>query len=227
MASKKFVVSFCAVGLAASSFLAAKTARGLDNTYEKLEIFTKVLHYVEANYVEPVDEKQLLYGAVKGMLSTLDPHTVFMPPDEYRDMKEDTSGRFGGVGIELDTTETKLRVSGVLEGTPAAKAGILAGDTILAIDGVVITEDDVRDAVRKIKGEKGTAVVLQMTRDGWDKPKEYSLVRADITVRSITARRLDDGMGWVKIASFQERTSEDLEKALVSLEKMLLERAGL
>ena len=209
----------CAVGISCGAFLTARTARSLDNTYEKLEIFTKVLHYVEANYVEPVDDKQLVYGSIKGMLATLDPHTVFMPPDEYRDMKEDTSGRFGGVGIELDTTDTKLRVSGVLEGTPASKAGIQPGDEIIAIDGEKIGPDDVRTAVKKIKGEKGTQVVLNMTRDGWEKPKDFNLTRADITVRSVSARRLDDGIGYVKIASFQERTGDDLDKALVGLEK--------
>jgi carboxyl-terminal processing protease len=217
--SRRALVAVTVLGVSTTALFTARTARSLDATYEKLEIFTKVLHYVEANYVENVDDKQLVYGAIKGMLSTLDPHTVFMPPDEYRDMKEDTSGRFGGVGIELDTTETRLRVSGVLDGTPASKAGIQAGDEILAIDGERIVSDDLRNAVKKIKGEKGTSVVLNVTRDGWEKPKDYTLVRADITVRSVSSRRLDDGMGYVKIASFQERTGDDLDRAVAQMEK--------
>lgn len=217
--SRRNLIAVCALGVSAGAFLTARTARSLDTTYEKLEIFTNVLHYVEANYVEPTDDKQLVYGAIKGMLATLDPHTVFMPPDEYRDMKEDTSGRFGGVGVELDTTDTKLRVSAVLEGTPASKAGIQPGDEILAIDGDKIASDDVRNAVKKIKGEKGTSVTLNVFRDGWEKAKDIALVRADITVRSVSSRRLDDGFGYVKIASFQERTGDDLDKALVNLEK--------
>src|SRR5438874_13348889 len=119
----------------AAPALAAGAPGSAEGTYKQLELFARVLSYVENNYVEPVDDRQLMYGAIKGMLNTLDPHTVFMPPDEYRDMKEDTSGRFGGVGIELDTTDTHLRVSAVLEGTPAAKAGIQPGDEIVAIDG--------------------------------------------------------------------------------------------
>jgi carboxyl-terminal processing protease len=221
MSSKRLrTVSIFAAGLISGAVLiAARPAASLDNSYEKLEVFTHVLHYVEANYVEPVDQKTLIYGAIKGMLSTLDPHTVFMPPDEYRDMKEDTSGRFGGVGIELDTSDNLLRVSGVLEGTPAAKAGIQVGDTILAIDGEAVDGQDLHDAVRKIKGDKGSTVTLNIQRDGWDKAKDFPLVRADITVRSVSARRLDEGIGYVKIASFQERTSDDLDKAIQQLEK--------
>ncbi len=215
----RLVVPVVLVGLVTGVSLAGRTARGLDSTYEKLEIFNRVLHYVQTNYVEPVDDKQLVYGAIKGMLATLDPHTVFMPPEEYRDMKEDTSGRFGGVGIELDTHDDRLRVSGVLDGTPAAKAGIQVGDVIKGIDGEAVQPGDSRGAVRKIKGEKGTTVVLSVLREGWDAPKDFPLVRADITVRSVTSRRLGNGIGYVKIASFQERTSDDLQKGLSNLEK--------
>ena len=217
--ARRALVVLSAVGVSFGAFVTARTARSLDTTYDKLGVFTDVLGYVEKSYVEPVSDQQLIYGAIKGMLNTLDPHTVFMPPDEYRDMKEDTSGRFGGVGIELDTTDSRLRVSGVLEGTPAAKAGIQPGDEILAIDGEKITSEDVRGAVKRIKGDKGSTVTLQMMRDGWEKAKDYALVRADITVKSVSFRRLDDGIGYVKIASFQERTGDDLDKAMVALEK--------
>ena len=212
-------MAFGAGAVASAVLLQAGSAFSYDHSYDKLDIFMKVLNYVEANYVEPVDQKTLIYGAIKGMLSTLDPHTVFMPPDEYKDMKEDTSGRFGGVGIELDTGNEMLKVSGVLDGTPAQKAGIQVGDTILAIDGEAVDAQDLHDAVRKIKGEKGTTVTLQIERDGWDKPKDFPLVRADITVRSVASRLLDGGLGYVKITSFQERTGDDLDKAIVQLEK--------
>ena len=210
---------FLAGFLFATAAFGVKSAAGDETTYQKIEIFSKVLHYVQTTYVEPIDQRQLMYGAIKGMLATLDPHTVFMPPEEYRDMKEDTSGRFGGIGLELDTSDTVLKVSGVLENTPAEKAGILVGDSILSIDGEAVTPDDLRGAVRRIKGDKGTAVVLEVLRDGWEKPKDYSLLRADITVRSVSWRLLDEGIGYVKINSFQERTSEDLEKSLEKLDK--------
>jgi carboxyl-terminal processing protease len=210
---------FLAGFLFATAALGVKSAAGDETTYQKIEIFSKVLHYVQTTYVEPIDQRQLMYGAIKGMLATLDPHTVFMPPEEYREMKEDTSGRFGGIGLELDTSDTRLKVSGVLENTPAEKAGIVVGDSILSIDGEVIESDDLRGAVRRIKGDKGTTVVLEVLRDGWEKSKEYSLVRADITVRSVSWRLLDEGIGYVKINSFQERTSEDLEKSLEKLDK--------
>lgn len=215
----RFVAVFLAGFLFATAAFGVKSAAGDETTYQKIEIFSKVLHYVQTTYVEPIDQRQLMYGAIKGMLATLDPHTVFMPPEEYRDMKEDTSGRFGGIGLELDTSDTLLKVSGVLENTPADKAGILVGDTILSIDGEVVAPDDLRAAVRRIKGEKGTTVVLEVLREGWEKAKEVPLVRADITVRSVSWRLLDEGIGYVKINSFQERTSEDLEKSLDKLDK--------
>ena len=113
----RILAVFLAGFLFATAAFGVKSAAGDETTYQKIEIFSKVLHYVQTTYVEPIDQRQLMYGAIKGMLATLDPHTVFMPPEEYRDMKEDTSGRFGGIGLELDTSDTVLKVSGVLART--------------------------------------------------------------------------------------------------------------
>src|SRR6476659_8488057 len=123
-----------------------------DQTYKQLELFARVLSYVENNYVEPVDDRQLMYGAIKGMLETLDPHTVFMPPDTFKDMKIDTSGEFGGLGIEIAKKNDVVTVVSPIDDTPAARAGIRPGDQILKIDDELTKGMDLAKAIAKMRG---------------------------------------------------------------------------
>jgi len=187
------------------------------NDYESIELFTDVLSIVKKSYVEEVDTKKLIYGAINGMLASLDPHSSFMPPETYKEMKIETKGAFGGLGIEISIKDGVLTVISPIEDTPAFKAGIKAGDQILKIDDKFTKDLTIMDAVKRMRGNKGTKVVLSIMREGFERPKEFSLVRDIIQVKSIKYKTLDDGYGYVRIAQFQEKTSDDLQKALSAL----------
>ncbi|MRR55948.1 MAG: S41 family peptidase [Deltaproteobacteria bacterium] len=187
------------------------------NDYESIELFTDVLKIVQKNYVEEVDTKKLVYGAINGMLSSLDPHSSFLPPDMYKELKIETKGSFGGLGIEITVKDGFLTVISPIEDTPAFRAGIKAGDQILKIEEKLTKDMTIIDAVKRMRGPKGSKVTITIMREGFDKPKEYTLVRDIIQVKSIKFNTLDDGYGYVRIAQFQEKTDEDLLKALSAL----------
>ena len=187
--------------------------------YGKLDVFARVLAFVENNYVDDVDGDQLIYGAIKGMLSSLDPHTIFLPPDEYKAMRADTSGEFGGLGVEIAAGEDSLVVVAPIDDTPAARAGIQAGDKILAIDGETTRGMSVPVAVRRMRGELGTKVTLLLMREGFEAPLQLALLRDRVRVQSVEWRLYPEGRGYVRIKSFQERTDEHLGKALASLKE--------
>lgn len=192
-------------------------AQGGGNDYESIELFTDVLSIVKKSYVEEVDTKKLIYGAINGMLSSLDPHSSFMPPDTYKEMKIDTKGAFGGLGIEITVKDGILTVISPIEDTPAFKAGIKAGDQILKIDDKFTKDLTITDAVKRMRGIKGTKVTLTIMREGFEKTKEFVLERDIIQVKSVKSKLLDDGYGYVRISQFQEKTDDDLEKALKTL----------
>jgi carboxyl-terminal processing protease len=189
------------------------------NDYESIELFTDVLSIVKKSYVEDVDTKKLIYGAINGMLSSLDPHSSFMPPEMYKEMKIETKGSFGGLGIEISIKDGLLTVISPIEDTPAYKAGIKAGDQILKIDSKFTKDLSVMEAVKRMRGTKGTKVILTIMREGFDKPKEFPLTRDVIQVKSVKFKTLDDGFGYIRIAQFQEKTDDDLSTAFEALKK--------
>jgi len=203
------------VGVGAQRRCAAQGA----NDYESIELFTDVLSIVKKSYVEEVDTKKLIYGAINGMLSSLDPHSSFMPPDTYKEMKIETKGSFGGLGIEISIKDGLLTVISPIEDTPAYKAGIKAGDQILRIDEKFTKDMSVMDAVKRMRGAKGSKVTLTIMRDGFDKPKEFPLIRDIIQVKSVKFKMLDEGFGYIRVAQFQEKTDEDLIKAFHDLKQ--------
>ncbi len=203
------------IGFSSRSFVDAK-AKGSD--YESIELFTDVMAIVKKSYVEEVDTKKLVYGAINGMLSSLDPHSSFMPPDVYKEMKIDTKGTFGGLGIEITIKDGILTVISPIEDSPAYKAGIKSGDQIFKIDDKFTKDMNINDAVKRMRGAKGTRVVLTIMREGFDKPKEFPLVRDIIQIRSVRYTLLDKGYGYLRIAQFQEKTDDDLGKALKTLQ---------
>src|SRR5215469_2522995 len=156
-----------------------------DGTYKQLELFARVLSYVQNNYVEKVDERQLVYGAIRGMLETLDPHTVFMPPEVFKEMKIDTSGEFGGLGLDVARRGDALVVVSPLDDTPAARAGIQPGDEILAIDGESTVGMDVVRATAKMRGPAGQRVTLTLMRAGFQQPQEIVLLRDHVRIVSV------------------------------------------
>ncbi|MEK6705951.1 MAG: S41 family peptidase [Bdellovibrionota bacterium] len=186
--------------------------------YENLELFQKVLHFVESNYVDEVKNKDLVYGAIKGMLETLDPHSNFLPPDVFKDMKIDTSGKFGGLGIEIGMKDNILTVIAPIDDTPAWRAGLKPSDRIVKINDESTKGMTLVEAVSKMRGKKGTSVNLSIYRDGFEKIKEVSITRDIIKIQAVKNEELEPGYGYVRLSSFNENASEDIVKALVKLE---------
>jgi carboxyl-terminal processing protease len=214
--SRSLLLPVFALGLLSGALLPA--ARALpERIYRALDLFSKVLFIVEKDYVETVDGQNLVYGAIKGMLGTLDPYTVFLTPDVYKELKVDTLGRFGGVGIEITLQKGILTVVSPIEDTPAEKAGIKSGDRILKINGVSTKGMNLADAVRRMRGGKNSKLTLTLWRDGVSKPFDVTLKREQIKIKSVRSEGLPQGIGYVRLISFQENTSEELEKALQSL----------
>ncbi|MBI2412144.1 MAG: S41 family peptidase [Deltaproteobacteria bacterium] len=187
------------------------------NTYEGLRIFTDVLGIVQENYAESVDSKEIIYNAVKGMVKGLDPHSSFLTPEEYTEMQIDTKGSFGGIGIEIGMKDNVLTVVAPIEDTPAYKAGLLAGDKIVKIGEKSTKDLSLNEAVNLMRGPKDTPVVIHIMREAFDAPRPFTINRAIIKVKSVKYKVLDEGFGYVRIAQFQESTTDDLEKALKEL----------
>ncbi len=189
-----------------------------DNTYHQLKMFTQVLDLVERDYVEPVDPKKLIYGAIQGMLSSLDPHSSFMKPEDFKELQVETKGKFTGIGIEITLKDGILTVVSPIEGTPAFKAGIQANDKILKINGKSTKNMTLIQAVKLLRGPKGTEVTVSIYREGWSQLKDIKLVRDVIPIKSVRSKMLEDGYGYVRITNFQAKTSGELKKGLRSLE---------
>lgn len=187
--------------------------------YETLELFQKVLHFIESNYVEEVDNRSLIHGALKGMLETLDPHSNFLPPEVYRDMKIDTSGKYGGLGLEMGVKDNVLTVVAPIEDTPAWRAGVRSGDRIVKINGESTKGMTLTEAVSKMKGKQGTAMKLSIFRKGFAKPKEVTLMRETIKIQAVKWESLDPGFGYVRLTNFNENAARDIRKAIEKLEK--------
>jgi carboxyl-terminal processing protease len=193
-----------------------------DTTYKQLELFARVLSYVQNNYVEKVDEQQLTYGAIKGMLETLDPHRVFMPPDVFKEMKIDTSGEFGGLGIEIAKKGEAIVVVTPIDDTPAQRAGIRNGDQIIRIDDELTRGMELAHAIQKMRGPAGKKVMLTIMREGFAAPREFAIIRDHIRIASVESA-LYGGIGHVKVKNFQDRTDASLYK---ELEKLRAQNGG-
>ena len=187
-------------------------------TYEELRTFSEVLTQVQKNYVDETKVKDLVQGAIRGMLSTLDPHSAYMTPDMYKEMQVETKGEFGGVGIQIGVKENRLAVIAPIDGTPAHRAGIKAGDYITKVNEDSTKDLSLMDAVQKMRGPKGTKVNLTIQRDGTPDPLQFTLVRDTIKIESVKSKVLDN-IGYVKLTQFQEATGRDLAKALKQLKE--------
>ncbi len=190
-----------------------------EETLKELKEFAAVVNLIEKNYVEPVNPKKLIYGAIKGMLSSLDPHSSFMTPEDFKELEVETQGSFSGVGMEITMKDGILTIVSPIEGTPAYKAGLKANDKILAIDGVSTKHMTLMDAVKRLRGPKGTKVTITVMRKGWKQPKKITLIRAVIPIKSVYSKMFDDGYGYIRITNFQANTDSELKKALNELEK--------
>lgn len=188
--------------------------------YEKVKIFAEVLSLIKKNYVDEIkDDKDLIYGAIKGMLSSLDPHSSFMSPEIYREMQIGTKGEFGGLGIQIAIKDGVLTIIAPIEDTPAYRAGVKAGDKIIKINGESTKNISLHDAVTRLRGPKGSSVTITIVRKELEEPKDFTIIRDIIKIKSVKSKVIDDKIGYVKLLQFQEKTSVELQKAMKTLEK--------
>ena len=185
---------------------------------DELRTFAEVMDRIKAAYVEPVDDKTLLENAIKGMLSNLDPHSAYLEPEAFQELQESTSGEFGGLGIEVGMEDGFVKVVAPIDDTPAARAGIEAGDLIIKIDGKPTKGLSMMEAVDMMRGKAGSKIQLTLVREG-GKPFDVELVRAVIKVRSVRSQILEPGYGYLRITQFQINTGGEVGKALASLKK--------
>jgi carboxyl-terminal processing protease len=189
-------------------------------TYENLRLFTEVLSIVQSQYVDEVAPKDIIYNAIKGTLRGLDPHSSFLDPEMSREMEVESSGSFGGLGIEITLRDDVLTVVAPIEGTPAYRAGIQPGDRILKIEGLSTKDMQLSDAVKRMRGKPGSKITISIVREGWAEPKDFFITREQIRVQSVRANQLEPGIEYIRLRQFQEQTANDLE---VSLDKYVKE----
>jgi len=192
-------------------------------TYEELKTFTEVLAHIQKHYVEEVKTKDLVYGAIRGMLATLDPHSAFMPPDVYKEVQVETKGEFGGVGIQIGIKDNRLTVIAPIDGTPADRAGVKAGDFILKVNEEPTKDMTLVDAVQKMRGPKGTKVTLTIQREGAAEPMVFVLTREIIKIESVRSKMLDGNMGYIRVTQFQDQTAKDVSAALRKLREQKMQ----
>ncbi|MDH5478991.1 MAG: S41 family peptidase [Nitrospinota bacterium] len=183
-------------------------------TYDNLETFANIISLVEQNYVDNVETTKLVEGAINGMLRSLDPHSSYMTPEMYKEMQVETEGEFGGIGIEITIKDDLLTIVAPIEDTPAWKVGLQAGDRIVRVDGESTFDMSLMEAVRKMRGKRGTEVVITIVREGFDQPKDFTIMRDVIHVTSVKYQMLPDKWAYAKVRSFSKDTANDLETAL-------------
>ncbi len=187
-----------------------------DDLYRRLKVLAEAMDIVQRNYVDPVPPEDLVYGAVEGIVSRLDPHSSFLTPEMFQEMQVETEGAFGGLGIEVTVRDGKLTVVSPIEDTPAYRAGILAGDVIVMIEGEPTQDIELSESVRRMRGPKGTKITIHVMREGFDKPQPFTLERDIVRIRSVRSRRIDS-VGVVRIAQFQQATHVEVKKAVGEL----------
>ena len=212
-------ISCIMVGLLSGLFLfrmwGGDTVSARDESYEGLKVFTEVLSAVQKNYVDVTKNQDLLNGAIHGMVATLDPYSSYMDPDDYKDSQIDTKGEFGGLGLQVGMREKQVVVISPIDGTPAMRAGILAGDVIVKVDDKAWEEGgSIQDAVHKMRGPSGTKVTLTIRRKEQADLLTIELIREIIQVHSVISKVIDGEIGYIRLTQFQERTANDLARAL-------------
>jgi len=227
----RFLLTFLSgvITAGAVSGLAANVSNSAASRYDDLSLFTSVLTLVRGNYVEPIDDAELIRGAVRGLLHELDPHSSFLDVDAFREMQVDTKGEFHGLGIEITKhRDGFIEVISPIEGTPADRAGIMAHDRIVKICPTEVPEDweeDCRstknmtlfEAVRLMRGKRGTEITIEIFRQDFTEPQPFTVVRDVVKVVSVSGRLLEPGYGYVRVRAFQERSIEELDEALAKI----------
>ena len=196
---------------------ADKPSNKPDLPLDELRAFSEIFGRIKNNYVEPVEDKELLQNAIRGMLSGLDPHSTYLDLDDFKALQEGTSGEFGGLGIEVTMEDGFVKVVSPIDDTPAAKGGVLAGDLIVRLDETPVKGMSLGDAVDIMRGEPGSKLLLTIVREGADKPLKIELTRAIIKVKSVKQKMLEPGYGYIRISTFQSRTGPSMKEAISAL----------
>jgi carboxyl-terminal processing protease len=215
---------FCALlvlrdGAHAERSDAAPAGATMDLPVQELRLFSEVLGIIRQNYVEPVSDGDLLKSAIRGMLSGLDPHSAYLEEEEFQELKEGTSGEFGGLGIEVGMEDGFVKVVSPIDDTPAQKAGILAGDLIIRLDDTAVKGLSLNEAVKLMRGAPGTDITLTIVREGQERPLQIKLTRAVIKVNSVRSRSLEPGYGYLRVSQFQVNTGRKLRDAVTELKE--------
>ena len=184
---------------------------------DEIRTFTEIFSKIKDDYVEDVDDKKLLENAIRGMLQGLDPHSTYLDEDAYKELQEGTSGEFGGLGIEVGYEDGFVKVISPIDGTPAQRAGIKAGDLIIRLDNKSVKGISLMEAVKMMRGKPGSKITLTIVREGENKPFEISIVRDIITVENIKTETIEPGFTYIRISNFQTHTVDDLKKGLMKL----------
>ena len=213
---RRLLGAFLALGwvLFAAGLLVPRVSAVGSGGYQSLETFANILAIVQRNYVKEVETEKLITGAIEGMLGSLDPHSSYLTGDAYRELQTETEGRFGGLGLEITVRNGVLTVISPIEGTPAARAGVQPGDQVVGIDDRSTEELGLADAVKRLRGPKGSSVTISVRREGQEKLLKFTIVRDVIEISSVRAHVLESGFLYARIAQFQDRTSENLRAAL-------------
>lgn len=198
---------------------ADKSEMRADIPLDELRAFSEVFGRIKNNYVEPVEDKELLQNAIRGMLTGLDPHSTYLDLEDFQELREGTTGEFGGLGIEVTMEDGFVKVVSPIDDTPAARGGVLAGDLIIRLDDTPVKGLSLGDAVDIMRGKPDTKILLTIIRDGEDKPLKIELTRAVIKVKSVRSRTLEPGYGYVRISTFASRTGANLKEAITELKK--------
>lgn len=213
-------VSLIALSVFVSLAVSATEKKKKDDLYRQVELFSDTIAIIQSEYVDEPKAKDLIYGALKGMLSSLDPHSQFMDPDTYNELKVDTEGRFGGVGIEITVKDGILTIVTPIEDTPAWRAGLKANDRIVKINNDLTRDMTITDAVKKMRGKPGETVSITVLRESEKKVLDFKMVRDVIKIKDIKeAKILEDGIGYIRIVEFREHTPQDISAALERLSK--------
>jgi carboxyl-terminal processing protease len=207
------------LGLAKGVLADKPVAPNTDLPWQDARMLADVLERVKHDYVNPVDDHQLLQAAIHGMVSSLDPYSAYLEGDEYDEVKISSSGQYSGIGIEVSMEDEEVVVVSPFEGSPAAAAGIRSGDVIATIDGISVNTTSLSDTIGRMRGKEGTSVRIGILRDGGAEPLQFTLKRSRVELRSVKAELLEPGTGYVRISQFSETTGDDLDAALKDLRK--------
>ncbi len=208
------------IGLARGVLADKPEPLGRDLPWQDARLLAEVLERVEREYVDPVDDHQLLQAAIRGMVSSLDPYSAYLDVDEYEDIKISSSGQYSGVGIEVSMEDGQVVVVTPFEGSPAEEAGIRSGDVIATIDGVAVNTTTLTDTIERMRGKEGTSVKIGILREGNTEPLQFTLKRSRVRLHSVRAELPEAGYGYVRIAQFSETTGDELNNAIRNLRKI-------